>query len=433
MISAQNRLLPLSGNKFIGYFLIPVLLISCGASKKTQTTEWPKDDAVLAVNPQNSDIETAVEGFKKNDSKKEATTYSSVIFKGRSYRVPQHKDDFNIAVLLPFHSDKSNSRMDKRRGDIMLEYYQGIQLALLKGKALESKFTIHFYDTDNDTSQLKLILSKPEMATMDLILGPTDEIQVKIAAYFARSRTIPLFSPFTAITDLWSNNSYIINLNPSDEMQALAFLAYFKENHKGEKLLIVRDGRRFDRGFGAALVAECTKQKIKFSKKAYNVSTNWETYIGAEKTVILFTSEEKLDLTYLATGLLTSAPNVTLIGSDKWMEFSNVDFGQWQKLNVTFLSTNKAHVLNDNARFMLANYRLNYRDDPSFYTYMGYDQMLFSLEVLDAFGTFFPLFLEGKSISYANSTMEITKTSTCFQNKFIQLYKLEDYELKAIE
>ncbi|MDB4161809.1 ABC transporter substrate-binding protein [Bacteroidia bacterium] len=433
MISAQNRLLPLSGNKFLGYFLVPLLLISCGAFKKTQKTEWPKDDAVVVVNSQNSEDETAVEVFQKNDTKEEAMIYSSVMFKGQSYRVPKHKDDFNIAVLLPFHSDKSNSRRDKRRADIMLEYYQGIQLALKKGKDLDSRFTVHFYDTDNDTNQLKLILKKPEMETMDLILGPTDEIQVKMAAYFARSRKTPMFSPFTAVTDLWSNNPFIINLNPSNEMKALAFLAYFKKNHHDEKLLIVRDGRRFDKGFGAALVAECVKQEIDFSKIAYNKSTAWKNHLGAEKTVVLLTSEEKLDVTYVATGLLTSVPNVTLIGSDKWMEFSSVDFGQWQKLNVRFLSTNKAHVPNDNAHFVVNNYRLSYKDDPSWYTYMGYDQMLFALEVLDAFGGYFPLFLEGKSIPYANSTMVITKTSTCFQNKFIQLYKLEDCELKAIE
>ena len=82
---------------------------------------------------------------------------------------------------------------------------------------------------------------------------------------------------------------------------------------------------------------------------------------------------------------------------------------------------------------MVANYRLSYKDDPSWYTYMGYDQMLFALEMLDAFGGYFPLYMEGKSIPYANSTMVITKTPTCFQNKFIQLYKLEDCELKAIE
>ncbi len=429
MISAQNRLLPLSGNKFIGYFLLPLLLISCGAFKKSQRIERPKNDAGIVVNPQGSEDQPAVKIVNEGD----AIVYSSVVFKGQNYRVPQHKHNFNIAVLLPFHSDKFNSKRDKRRANIMLEYYQGIKLALLHEEKLESKFTVHFYDTDNDTSQLKSILRKPEMANMDLILGPTDEMQVKIAAYFARNRKIPLLSPFTTVIDFWSNNPFVINLNPSNEMQARAFVAYFQKNHHGEKLLLVRDGSRFDKGFGAALVAECNKQKIEFSKIAYNKDIDWKNYVGAEKTVILLTSEEKIDLTYIVTGLQPSAPNVTLIGSDKWMEFSNVDFHQWQKLNIRFISTNKAHVLNDNARFVVDNYRSSYTDDPSWYAYMGYDQMLFALEVLDAFGGYFPLFLEGKSIPYANSTMAITKTSTCFQNKFIQLYKLEDCELKAIE
>lgn len=437
MISAQNRLLPLSGNKFLGYFIIPLLFISCGAFKKAQKTEWPEDEEIVVVNPDKGedkgDDKPNDDKPKEDDKDEETKVYSSVMFKGQSYKVPQHKDNFNIAVLLPFHSDASNSSVDKRRASIMLEYYQGIQLAINKGNELGSKFTIHFFDTDNDTTKLKTILKKPQMETMDLILGPTDEVQVKIAAYFARKREIPLFSPLTTVSDLWSNNPYIFNLNPSDEMQAKAFLEYFKKKHKGEKLLIVRDGKRFDRGFGAALVEVCIAQKINFSKIAYNKYTKWADFLGPDKTVVLLTAEDKTALTYIVTGLLSKANNVTLMGSDKWMEYSSVDFGQWQKLKVTFLSTNKAQVVNDKSRYVIDNYRLNYKDDPSWYTYMGYDQMLFALEALDAFGGYFPLFLEGKSIPYANSNLAITKTATCFQNKYIQLYTLEDGELKAID
>jgi len=440
MTSAQNRLLPLSGNKFLGYFLIPLLFISCGAFKKTQKTEWPEDEEIVVVNPDkgdddNDDTPVDNDDTPKEDEKEEETlVYSTVTFKGETYnKVPQPKDNFEIAVLLPFHSDASNSSRDKRRADIMLEYYQGIQLALNKAKDLDSKFTIRFYDTDNDTTKLKSILKKPELEKVDLILGPTDEVQVKIAAYFARKREIPLFSPLTTVTNLWSNNPYIFNLNPSDEMQAQSFISYFKKNHKDEKLLIVRDGKRFDKGFGAALVAECEKRKIDFKKIAYNRYTTWNDFVGDEKTVVVLTAEDKTSLTYVVTGLLNKAPNVTLMGSEKWMEYSSVDFGQWQKLNVTFISTNKAQVVNDKSRYVIDNYRLNYKDDPSWYTYMGYDQMLFAVEALDAFGSFFPLFLEGKSIEYANSNMAITKTSTCFQNKFIQMYKLEKSELKAVE
>lgn len=437
MISAPNRLPLLSGNRFLGYFIIPLLFISCGAFKKVQKTEWPKDEEIVVVTPDKEetiDTDLPKDNPPKKDEKEEETkVYSTVIFKGQSYRVPQHKTTFHIAVLLPFHSDTKNSSVDKRRANIMLEYYQGVQLALNKARELDSKFTIHFYDTDNDTIKLKEILKKPEMETMDIILGPTDEAQVRIAAYFARKREIPLFSPLTTVSDLWSNNPYIFNLNPSDEMQAKAYLDYFKKNHKEEKLLIVRDGKRFDKGFGAALVAECEKQKINYSKIAYNKYTTWADFLGVDKTVVLLTAEDKTALTYVVTGLLSKANNVTLMGSDKWMEYSSVDFGQWQKLKVTFLSTHKAQVVNDMSRYVIDNYRLNYKDDPSWYTYMGYDQMLFAVEALDAFGQYFPLFLEGKSIPYANSNMAITKTKTCFQNKYMQLYTLDKSELKALD
>lgn len=437
MISAQNHLLPLSGNKFFGYFMIPLLFVSCGALKKAKTAEWPADDKIVETQPVNIGSKTRGESAgivsKKAETKEETAASLSVFFRGEIYKSRPHKQDFKIAVMLPFHTDNRNSVSDKRRSSIMLEYYQGIQIALNKASELTSTFSVYFYDTDNDTTKLKAILQKPEMKNMDLILGPTTEQQVKIAAYFARKREIPLLSPLTTVSDLWSNNPFIFNLNPSNEMQAVAFLDYFKKYHSTEKLLIVRDGKRLDKGFGEALVAECTKQKINFDKIAYAKTIKWDDVLGLQKTVVLLTSEDKTTMTYVVTALLSKAPNITLMGSDKWMEFSNVDFSYWERLNTTFLGTNKAHTLNDEAAYVRDNYRQNYRNDPSWYTYIGYDQMLFALEALDAFGRYFPLFLEGKSIPYANTNMVITKTETCFQNKYLQLFTLSGSELQPIE
>ncbi len=437
MISAQNHLLPLSGNKFFGYFLIPLLFVSCGALKKADTQEWLVDDKIVMLKSSDMSIKTGDESFKdtrrKEDLKEQIQLSSSVYFRGELYKAPPKKRHFKIAVMLPFHSKTQNSAVNKRRSSIMLEYYQGIQIALSKATGLQSSFSIYFYDTDNDTTKLKDILQKHEMKEMDLILGPTDEQQVRIAAYFARNYEIPLFSPLTTVSNLWSNNPYVFNLNPSDEMQAKVYLEYFKKNHKGEKLLIVRDGKRFDRGFGEALVAECLKQKINFNKIAYAKTIKWDNILGSQKTVVLLTSEDKTTMTYVVTALLGKAPNITLMGSDKWMDFSNVDFSYWERLNIVFLGTYKAHTINDEALYVRDTYRENYRDDPSWYTYLGYDQMLFALEALDAFGRYFPIFLEDKAISYANTNMVITKTKACFQNKYLQMFTLSESELKPIE
>ena len=56
--------------------------------------------------------------FRSNDS------LHKIQFRGREFLVPPHKKSFKIAVLLPFHTDFSNSPVDKKRATVMLEYYQ---------------------------------------------------------------------------------------------------------------------------------------------------------------------------------------------------------------------------------------------------------------------------------------------------------------------
>ena len=214
MILAPNHPQPLSGNRFFWVLLVPICLISCGAFRKTQPEEWSKNEVVVASQ------KDSVFSNSENDFKPSETTtienvwYTSVDFNGNYYKVPVHKKNFTIAILLPFHSDALNSTPDKRRGNLMLEYYQGMLTAIADIEKLNSKFTLRFFDTDNDTNKLKALLKKPEMEEVDLIIGPTDEEQLKIAAYFAKKREIPLFSPITIIEKLWANNPFFFNLNP---------------------------------------------------------------------------------------------------------------------------------------------------------------------------------------------------------------------------
>jgi ABC-type branched-subunit amino acid transport system substrate-binding protein len=431
MILAQNRLPQLNGNKILALLVLPIVMISCGAFKKTTGNDRvPVEEEVVVVEPKKNEGEAETpEVLPKKEEVK--TKYSTVLYRGEKFRVPVHKKNFEIAVLLPFHITGSNSFQDKRRAGYMLEYYQGMKLAIAKAENLESSFKIKFYDTDNDSLRLKSILRKKELKNADLIIGPTDEGQVKIASHFAKRHKIPLFSPITTVEKYWSNNPYAFNLRPSQTMQAKSFIEFYQTLHSDKKLIIVRDGKKFDKSFGAALVAQLQAQGIPFEKLAYNTATNWETLLD-EHNLVLNMAQDKTTMTNLVNILLGFEDRVTLVGSDKWLDFSSVDFNYWERLHIHFISENSAIIPNEEAKAMTYNYRLQYRDDPSWFAYRGYDQLLFACEALDAFGEFFPLFLENKSISYTNSDFCITKTNNCFHNKYINVFKYEEKEVVPV-
>ncbi|MDB9791647.1 hypothetical protein OAB43_02565, partial [Bacteroidia bacterium] len=166
---------------------------------------------------------------------------------------------------------------------------------------------------------------------------------------------------------------------------------------------------------------------------AFSRYMNWNDFLSAGENVVVNTSQDKTNMNSAVTGLLSQSDRVTLVGPEDWMSFTSVDFNQLERLKITYISTNKANVPNKFTTQVIENYRSSYKDDPSWYTYMGHDQVLFACEVLDAFGKYFPLFIEDKSIPYANTNIKLTKTNTCFQNKYIQLFELREMELRSIK
>ena len=111
------------------------------------------------------------------------------------------------------------------------------------------------------------------------------------------------------------------------------------------------------------------------------------------------------------------------------LDFNDVNHTQWEKLNITFVTENKSQVANPYSNQMKVAYRMDYRDDPSWFSYMGYDHLLFACEILDAFGNYFPLFIEDKEITYSNTNFSMKRTDSTFQNQYLGIFKLVDGQL----
>lgn len=403
------------------------MVLSCGAFKKTQKTEEPE---VLVIEPKPKEQKDSVVIAPEEDDVEQL--YEMVEFKGEMFKVPVHKKDFSIALILPFHAG-SKTPEERMRSALMLEYYQGVLTALDHVNALGSKYKVFVYDSKNDTSTLKRILGRSEMKEMDMIIGPTDQNQVRIAAYFARKYEIPIFSPVTVIGDAIVQNPYLYNLAPSAEMRAEEFLKFYRKYHGDKKLIIVRDGKRLDKTFGAALMSLLEKQSsVSYTAVASSRSRTWTSVLSEAQNIVLHLSEDKTEVNYAITGLMPYAKRVTLIGSEKWLDFTSMDYSFYKQLKIHFLSTNLSNIPNVQSKQMRIEFREKYNGDPSEFAYMGYDQVLFACELLNAFGPHFPLFIPNKSFEYSNNRFELVPSNNCYHNRFLQVLQYKDAELVAV-
>ncbi|MCK6649751.1 MAG: LysM peptidoglycan-binding domain-containing protein, partial [Bacteroidia bacterium] len=136
------------------------------------------------------------------------------------------KDEYNIAFFLPFHADESNAiEIEKlvkgeehfsNKTKVALEFYEGAKLAIdsLKKEKLNAKIFVYDVD-DKDSLGVLNLLKKPELASMDLIIGPLYGSSFMPVAKFAKENEIPIVSPFTQVNKILFENPYVCKVSPS--------------------------------------------------------------------------------------------------------------------------------------------------------------------------------------------------------------------------
>lgn len=88
------------------------------------------------------------------------------------------------------------SQKEDTKSALYLEYYQGFLLAVDSLKKRGASIDVYAFDTEGKGSTLDRILAKPEMKSMDLIIGPADNNLIQKTAAFALKNEINMVNGF---------------------------------------------------------------------------------------------------------------------------------------------------------------------------------------------------------------------------------------------
>ena len=122
-------------------------------------------------------------------------------------RASQKKPSYNVAVLLPFElADPSEAT--QRKNLFVTDLYAGVRLAQDSLQHLGQTLQLFAYDTGSDTLQLKKVLALPELAGMDLLIGPVYKSGAKLLARYARDHQIICVNPLSQDGDLVLDNPW---------------------------------------------------------------------------------------------------------------------------------------------------------------------------------------------------------------------------------
>lgn len=222
MTSAQSRRLPLSGSKLIA----SIILVSFFLLKNTNSAAQLFDPSSLHSKSNGDSLSLA-----------DKDTSSG---KTRVYR---------IALMLPFQLNEvtkdslgNYTLPDKisSSSQVAIQFYQGALMALDTLKKENSHLDLFVFDTRGLAAETDSLLQLPQMAKMDLIIGPLFNAELDTAAKFGLQHKIYVASPFSSVTSFINKNPYYIVSNATIRTHCEALMDYVLENNRNANILFLQ-------------------------------------------------------------------------------------------------------------------------------------------------------------------------------------------------
>ena len=139
------------------------------------------------------------------------------------------------ALILPFSLDDSASTMQKQ----MIEFYQGMLLALDKLKDEDVSVNLKVFDSQADGTSLQPLLESGKLDDADIIFGPRWTNQITEVARWSTAHQVPLVLPMNAGADDVFNNPYVFQLNTPQSYFNQEIYNHFLEQFPNPNVIIM--------------------------------------------------------------------------------------------------------------------------------------------------------------------------------------------------
>lgn len=321
-----------------------------------------------------------------------------------------HKDRYAAAVLLPFMLAELDASPGKKRNWIVLDFYEGIKLALDSLNAQGPKITLRAYDTNKGLRYLKGILQTEELKNSDLVIGPLYANENELVQQFSLEHQVNVVNPFSNNTDVIGGNPYAYLFQPSAETigkKAAELIA--KQDRKKVTMVFFGPGKK-DSVLAASFIEQAgtlglqvvasemiNKEEAGEIMNILATPTEYDEFkFPSEFTLkkdsigsIFVASDDPLIYTKVISSVETRGDSILIVGSENWIDDTAVAFEKYQTLNVVFAAPNYVALNSPARRSFISGYLRKYGKVPSNFSQLGYEMMLFFGNQLKKNGVYF--------------------------------------------
>lgn len=345
------------------------------------------------------------------------------------------KSVYNVAVLLPFSLNEPRSQVI-RKNKFTIDLYGGMVMARDSLAKMDIPINLFTYDAPADTNQVKAILNLPEMATMDLIIGPVYKSAAPIISRFAQKNQIVAVNPLSEDAALIKNNPYLYLYQSSLITQARrsADFAYDKFGPKGAVLVYdnTTDGLDFARAY--RLQFEKRGGKILTIKAVSPTSTASGLLTGIDFGAVghLMVASNSMSVAVNTMSTLERlATKIPVITYGSWLDISQLSLSQLDDQEMYFISPRYVDISMPAVREFKKDYLDRYNIPPSYHSYTGFDLLYYFGNILARHGSNFSSTLPTEG-PISGAFFQGIGYSAERDNQYFPILKLDNLQLNVV-
>lgn len=359
------------------------------------------------------------------------------------------KDSYSIAVLLPFLFEGLEKPEQVVRNTLVMELYQGMELAATMLQESGVKVELLPFDTRRDSTFTVGLLAGKEMENVDLIVGPLLPGPINAVNAFATEKNVNVLNPVSSNGKVIAGSPNTFIRKPSYETQARAAARYMADSARKTEVMIyfenkspereiaeayksaieeegmeVTDFKPLDAKLARELLAQFTSQEemvltlndiqLDSLKKAGRLIRSRPTYDRSGRMItqedgspvlehyeLVFTLDtDSLDHIFAVTrsnlfansfvGMIeTKRDSIRLLGLGDWLDFTMLEYTQLERLAVTLIHPDYFDRSNPFYRQVYDRFVSEVKKEPTLFHLLGFESVWWAGHMMHRYGRYF--------------------------------------------
>ncbi len=363
------------------------------------------------------------------------------------------KEEYSVSVVMPFMVRTLEPTTSRKRNQIVLDFYEGMQQAVDTLKTTGVNISLRAYDTERTIATINRILDTEELKNTDLIVGPFFQEESNPLLDFALTNRVNLVNPFAANKEITQNNPFSYLFQPSVETMGRASGEFLSGYATRKNCMVIHGTTRRDsvlaetfmntaREKGLKIVGSyaISRDNVRNILPMLTTATEYDEFKNPKEFTlkkdslgsIFVASDDPLIYAKVISAIETRGDGIVVLGTEAWLENTIVDFEKYQTLPIVLAAPNFVLQDDPDLQAFVKKYIAKHGRVPSQHARLGFEIMMLTGRLLHEHGVYFQDALNKRDyipgVLYQGFNFQNTR-----DNHFIPFIRYRDGGLKVIQ